>query len=137
MSHSLPTLRALPVENMLLHENHDPLCAVSLKERLRSEGLLRNPPVVVPLKYGASRFVVLDGANRTIALRTMGIPHVLAQVVEPQKNICLKSWNHILLDTDTNNFIACVQNIPDLHVCRSQNLPLAFGEQRRRCSGWQ
>jgi len=122
MPHSIPILRILPVENLLLHENHDPSRVDSLKERLISEGFLRNPPVVTPLKDGASQYVVLDGANRTIAFKALGIPHVIAQVVEPQKGICLKAWNHVLLDIDTDNFITCVKNIPGLQVsCYQSN----------------
>ena len=121
MPHSIPTLRVLPVENLLLHENHDPSRTDSLIERLMSEGFLRNPPVVAPLDDGGSQYVVLDGANLTMALRTMSIPYILAQVADHQQNICLKSWNHVLMDTDTDNFITCMQNIPGLQVSRYQN----------------
>jgi hypothetical protein len=133
--HSLPTLRIIPVKDLLLHENHDSSRTDSLKERLRSEGLLRNPPIVAPLEEGASRYVVLDGANRSTALRTMSIPHILAQVVEPSKNISLNSWNHVLLDTDTDNFLVSLQIIPDLDVCQSDSAQVTESSSTRKV-GW-
>jgi hypothetical protein len=120
MPHSIPTLRVLPVENLLQHENHDPSLTDSIIERLRSEGFLRNPPVVAPLEDGESQYVVLDGVNLTMALRTMSIPYIPAQVIEYQKNVCIKSWNHVMLETDTENFIACTRNIPGLRIRRYQ-----------------
>ncbi|GAB4427832.1 MAG: bifunctional transcriptional regulator/O-phospho-L-serine synthase SbnI [Anaerolineales bacterium] len=136
LTDSLPTLRILPVENLLLHENYDSGRAESLIERLESEGLLRNPPIIIPLNAGASQFVVLDGANRTTALRRMGISHVLAQVVEPGHRLCLKNWNHVLLDTDINNFLDALRAIPSLEVQNSNGSHVSDDTKNHRFLGW-
>jgi hypothetical protein len=136
LPHSLPTLRILPVENLLLHENQDASRAESLIEHLEAEGILRNPPIIIPLDDGVSQFVVLDGANRTTALRRMGIPHVLAQVVEPENRLCLKNWNHVLLDTDIGNFLDALRAIPSLEVQNSHRSLIPDNTNNHGNLGW-
>ena len=60
---SLPTLDILPIENVILHEDHDMQRSKPLIEKLRSAGILRNPPIVMSLADGSDRYMVLDGAN--------------------------------------------------------------------------
>src|SRR3990172_164351 len=74
--HELPDLRILPIDHLLLHEEHDAQRSQPLGARLAADGVLRNPPVVAPLP-GEDRFVVLDGANRVTALAVLNIPHIL------------------------------------------------------------
>jgi hypothetical protein len=61
-----PDLRFFAARDVLLHEEEDPERVERLVDRLRDEGVLRNPPVVAEL--GDGRVVVLDGANRVTAL---------------------------------------------------------------------
>jgi hypothetical protein len=97
MPDNFPQIRILPVSDLLPHEWHDDQRALPLIERLRSSGVLRNPPMVTPLGDGSGRYMVLDGANRTTALQKMGIPHIIAQVVEADTDdVSLKTWNHVL-----------------------------------------
>ena len=57
-------------------------------------------PMVARAENGNEpRYIVLDGASRTSALRKLEIPHILVQIVDyhsPQ--VKLESWNHLLLD---------------------------------------
>lgn len=88
-------LHLLPVEKLVLHEEVEPARVAELRERLRSSGMLRNPPIVTPLDQ--SRFLVLDGATRVTALEQLSIPTLVAQVVEysaPQ--VQLQTWCHFL-----------------------------------------
>ena len=97
MNNKMPKLRILPVDQLLPHEWHDEQRAKPLVERLRASGVLRNPPIVTPLGDDTRRYMVLDGTNRTTALRQMAIPHSICQVVDADDpGLKLKTWNHIL-----------------------------------------
>lgn len=82
----------------MLHEYYDEARVARLTERLRQDGILRNPPVVAPLSSdGGDGFVVLDGANRVSALRRLEVPHVLVQMVD-YAGMRLETWNHLLME---------------------------------------
>jgi len=94
---NLPNLRILPIESLTLHEDHDMQRTLPLVEKLRAQGILRNPPIVMPLNDGTDRYMVLDGANRVTSLRALEFPHIVAQVVaanDPHVN--LQTWNHVV-----------------------------------------
>lgn len=68
---------------------------------MRRDRVLRNPPIVQRAP-GLEAFVVLDGANRVSALRMMGAPHVLVQIVKPETDeVEVRTWNHVLLGEDS------------------------------------
>lgn len=113
----LPLLAILPLDKLLLHERHDQQRSPSLLEDLRQSGVLRNPPVVVPLHDRTGRHLVLDGANRVHALQALGLQHILVQVVEPDDpGLELSPWNHVLWDWDKHDFLASVRSIPLMDV---------------------
>ncbi len=94
---SLPHLDILPIESLILHEDHDMQRSAPLIEKLRAAGILRNPPIVMPLMDGTKRYMVLDGANRVTSLQEMEFPHSIAQVVEADDpNVNLQTWNHVV-----------------------------------------
>src|SRR5262247_3326456 len=93
----LPDLRFVAVEALIPHEQHDPLRSAPLVERLRAEGVLRNPPIVTPLADDDDRFVVLDGANRATAAAEASLPHLVVQVVRYEDpGLRLTTWHHAL-----------------------------------------
>ncbi|MGQ0551146.1 MAG: hypothetical protein ACT4PY_15920 [Armatimonadota bacterium] len=95
----LPDLCIVSVEAVLLHEESDPERVERLVRRLEAEGMLRNPPVAAPLDAGS--YVVLDGANRITALRTLGVQHQLVQVIDyDDPAVTLDVWAHVLADGD-------------------------------------
>jgi hypothetical protein len=51
MRHStdLPVLRMLPAEKLISHEDPDPRRVERLSQRIRAEGMLKNPPVVAAI----------------------------------------------------------------------------------------
>lgn len=123
MNTDLPRLNILPIESLLLHEQHDERRTPSLIKRLRTEGVLRNPPIVTPLHDCANRYVVLDGTNRIAALQAMGFPHVLAQVVELDDNgLNLKTWNHVVWGLTSATLLNGIQRISslDLQCCNEE-----------------
>jgi hypothetical protein len=121
MIKNLPHLEFLPVEKMVIHEWHDDQRTPPLVERLRASGVFRNPPIVAPLLDGSDRSMVLDGANRTTALRQMGFPHVLAQVVHPRDSgLTLLNWNHVVWGLDPAEFRAGVEMIEDIELVQAE-----------------
>ena len=70
--HRLPDLRFVAVEALVPHEQFDARRLEPLVQRLREEGVLRNPPIVAPFAGESDRFLVLDGANRVTAAREVG-----------------------------------------------------------------
>lgn len=92
-----PDLRIMPIGWLLPHELHDEQRARPLVKRLRQDGVLRNPPVVAALDLADNRFVILDGANRVVALDVLGIGHVPVQVVPYEEPFVeLHTWYHVI-----------------------------------------
>lgn len=112
---NLPTLRILPLESLILHEDHDHQRTGPLVQRLRRAGILRNPPIVMPLTDGTDRYMVLDGANRVTSLTEMEFPHIVAQVVNPDDiHVNLQTWNHIVWGMSAKTFISRIRKIQGL-----------------------
>jgi hypothetical protein len=112
---NLPTLKILPLEHLLLHEDHDLQRTLPLVEKLRAQGILRNPPIVMPLEDGSDRCIVLDGANRVTSLKEMGFPHIVAQVVQAQdKNVSLQTWNHIIWGLKPEKLLRSLQKVKSI-----------------------
>lgn len=94
-----PVLRVLETSRLVLHEDPDPVRVSKLTEALQRDRVLRNPPIVAPTREGQA--VVLDGANRVTALRELGVPHVVAQVVAYERpEITLSTWRHYVREDD-------------------------------------
>jgi hypothetical protein len=109
----LPDLRFIEVERLVPHEQHDEQRSQPLVAVMRSDGVLRNPPVVAPLDDG--RFVVLDGANRSTAARLAGLPHLVVQVVDYYNpDLRLSIWNHALLAFPSDSIEELLEELPDL-----------------------
>nr|BAL53508.1 hypothetical conserved protein [uncultured Chloroflexota bacterium] len=114
---NLPTLRILPLEALILHEEHDLQRTLPLVEKLRSQGILRNPPIVMPLNDGSGRYMVLDGANRVTSLRVMEFPHIVAQVVEPDdRRVTLQTWNHVVWGMKPATLLRALKQIEGLRL---------------------
>ncbi|HET8679061.1 MAG TPA: hypothetical protein VFM39_03010 [bacterium] len=95
----LPDLRVVPSDAVLLHEESDPERVERLRRQLVADGVLRNPPVAASLE--AHTYVVLDGANRVTALRAVGVPDQLVQVIDYDDSaVTLDVWAHALADGD-------------------------------------
>lgn len=116
-SRDLPLLAILPLDKLLLHEHHDQQRSPHLLESLRKSSMLRNPPIVAPLRDRTGRHLVLDGAHRVLALQTLGLQHIIVQVVEPDDpGLELNPWNHVLWDWDNLEFLASVRSIPLMDI---------------------
>lgn len=121
---SLPRLCFVPIESLQLHEHFDRSRLQPLKQRMLIESVLRNPPIVASMNTHRGRYLVLDGANRVEALKSLGIPHIPAQVVDPEvPGIRLEIWNHVVWDLDPHNLLSGLLTIPNLKLKRWQSDP--------------
>ncbi len=116
---NLPTLRILPIESLILHEDHDSQRSQPLVQKLRAAGILRNPPIVMPLADGSKRYMVLDGANRVTSLQEMEFPHIVAQVVEASNpNVNLQTWNHVIWGMNTRTLLNRLHKISEFELVK-------------------
>ena len=114
---NLPVLKILPLDHLILHEVHDLQRTLPLIEKLRAQGILRNPPIVMPLKDGSGLHMVLDGANRVTSLKEMEFPHIVAQVVDPEdKNVLLQTWNHVVWGMDPGKLIEALGTVENIRL---------------------
>jgi len=104
LSEKLPVLKIIPLDEIILHEDHSPERAQRLAKRITEDSRLRNPILVARInKIG--KYMVLDGATRTTALRSLGFRDVLTQVVNYYSNdITLDTWHHLIPTTKKNGF---------------------------------
>lgn len=117
INNEIPSLRILPIKKLQIHELHDNHRTSRLVERLRYDGVLRNPIIVTPLRDRKGHYVVLDGANRFSALRKMGSYHILTQVVEPDDpNLKLHSWSHVVWENAIDLLLNCIRKLPSLEL---------------------
>jgi len=114
----LPDLRFVPSGALVPHERHDSQRMEPLVERLREQGVLKNPPIVTPLtdgEDGAQRFMVLDGANRATAVRAAGFPHVLVQVARYEEPwVQLLTWDHAISGMPATALLDACQKLPGM-----------------------
>jgi hypothetical protein len=111
----LPHLRIVPVDSLQSHEAVDEDRVQPLIRTLNDEGLLRNPPIVLPITGRTARYVVLDGANRTTALRQMGLATALVQVVHADdSDVRVETWNHVVLGLPSARLLEIVGNTDGL-----------------------
>jgi hypothetical protein len=112
----IPDLRLLPITSLVLHEHADEKRVERLENRLRSDGFLKNPPIVAPIP-DTDRYVVLDGANRTTAVQKLGCPHLLAQVVDYKSSrVQLLTWHHLITGREPGIFLEDIKRVPGLMV---------------------
>lgn len=131
----LPDVRFVSIDSLVPHERHDEQRMQPLVRRIREQAVLKNPPIVTPFPAEdgePERFVLLDGANRAMAAREAGLPHMAVQVVRYEEpDVRLTTWVHALTDLPRPEFEAACGRIPDL-ACQSESLLHARARLARR-----
>lgn len=116
---NLPHLRILPLQDLILHEDHDRQRTLPLVAKLRAQGILRNPPIVMPLDDGTGRYMVLDGANRVTSLQEMEFPHIVAQVVKSNDpHVSLQTWNHVVWGLSPRKLMTDLRKVKGLDIVK-------------------
>jgi L-serine kinase (ATP) / ParB family transcriptional regulator, heme-responsive regulator len=119
MISNLPDLRILPIRSLILHEDHDMQRTLPLVEKLRAQGIIRNPPIVMPLNDGTDRYMVLDGANRVTSLRAMEFPHIVAQVVSSDyPHVNLQTWNHVVWGMSAKSLMSALRKVKGIELVK-------------------
>ncbi|HEX9373559.1 MAG TPA: hypothetical protein VF897_21275 [Roseiflexaceae bacterium] len=109
-----PDLQVVPIEQCLLHEETDGARVARLSARLAADGVLRNPPIL-GRHEGVEQLIVLDGATRVTALGALGVPHIVAQVVDYDDDaIQLQTWSHVLSGLSLDDLRAALADEPAL-----------------------
>lgn len=111
----VPILKLVRTEQVRFHEHPEGHRALRLRERLRTERLLRHPPIVAALP--GERYMLLDGANRVRALGELGYSHAPVQVIDyGDPAVRLKGWHHLLLEGGPLDLRAAYAAIPGVRV---------------------
>jgi hypothetical protein len=115
-STALPTLCVLSTQALIPHEDYDPRRAEKLSRRILEEGLLKNPPVVAAIP-DSECYVVLDGANRTMAFKAAGIAHIVVQLVSyNDPGVMLDTWYHVVSGMTIEAFEASLVEVAEMHL---------------------
>lgn len=118
----LPRLAILPLSDLFVHEWYDEQRTRPLQERIHASGVFRNPPIVTPMQDGSGRYIVMDGANRTAAMRAMGFSYILVQIVQAEDaGLRLRTWNHTLLDMPLEALLERLRGVPELDLAASDD----------------
>ncbi len=112
----LPNLQIVPAQSLLPHEKFERQRSQPLVARLRAEGVLKNPPIVAPIR-GEDRYVVLDGTNRAESLKAMACPHIVVQVVDyDDPGLILDTWFHLVTDMSSDDLLHAAKSIDGLRI---------------------
>jgi hypothetical protein len=120
---ALPEMQIVDTESMHPHEDIDEGRSHRLIRDLQTQGFLKNPPAVWRVEGEAESYVVLDGANRTMAVREMGFPHMLVQIAN--EGVEVRSWNHILSSGDLSSMLDRVRQISGVEVSETDEFRAA------------
>lgn len=124
-----PDLRVAPLKDLRRHEDVDPLRVDRLKDRIAGEGIQVNPMVCVEAD---AKLVVLDGASRTEALRSLGLEDAVVQVVDPDR-VELRTWHHVVRQCAPSELTGRVESEAGLSLGEDRGAPrirLASGPTR-------
>jgi len=111
---ALPEMQIVATQSMKPHEDIDQGRSQRLIRALQTQGFLKNPPAVWRVAGEEDQYVVLDGANRTMAVRNMGFPHMLVQIAN--EGVEVRNWNHILSEGDLRPLLEKARRISGLEV---------------------
>lgn len=125
---ALPDLRIVSLGALAFHEEPDEFRFANVMERLRVEGMLKNPPIVAEAK-GQDQLILLEGANRVSALLKWGFEHVLVQVVNLYDPLlALQSWHHAVEKLDREIFCKKLDELAEIRVTSGVGEPDAKQE---------
>lgn len=110
-----PDLRIVMVADVLPHEKTDFQRSQPLVERLRDAARFTNPPLVTAIS--AHKYVLMDGSNRHVSMRTLGFKHILVQVADYDSDFVeLSVWQHIVSDWESRQFFRRLRQIERIDI---------------------
>lgn len=118
-----PVLRFVPIDALFPHEEHDPQRSAPLTQRIAAADSWLHPPIVTPFDTDDDHYVVLDGANRCFAVKELGYPHILVQVVDYDSGqVKLDTWNHVLTKANTQRILQDMYQLPHIEMAEADLL---------------
>ncbi len=112
-------LRVVSADDIYPHEQVDPRRISRLAKRLEKDDILANPPIV----YEADgKYIVLDGATRTTALKEAGFPHAVVQLVTDTDTLTLDTWYHAIRKCTPDQALAAIKGVSNLELKESNSL---------------
>ena len=118
-----PDLRILPFHKIIPHEGYDPCRVQRLVRNFQSTGTLFEPLIVTEYH---GKFVLLDGATRSQALKDLSITEAVVQIVEYRNpEVRLRTWNHVVFDLPTSALLSALEAIPGFSIEPLFNIPIA------------
>jgi phosphoglycerate dehydrogenase-like enzyme len=115
---SVLPLRVVSLDRVVPHESIDPRRVERLAQRLETERVLRNPPVVMELED--HRYMVLDGATRTAALKKLGYSHAIVQLSSPDDGLGLHTWHHVIQGINVSTLLQLLDDLPDVSLVATE-----------------
>lgn len=110
-------LRVVPMDKVLPHESIDPHRVARLAARLAEEGRLVNPPVVTQVD---DKYMVLDGATRTAALKKLNYPHAIVQVINSEDGLGLRTWYHVVRQLEPGRLRQIIEDLPSINLVETE-----------------
>lgn len=92
----IPSLRIISLKDLLVHEEFDSQRVQRLFKKIPRDRIYTNPIIVASVPR-QKKLMIVDGVNRFAAVKKLGFPDILVQVVNYfDDKIRLTSWNHLL-----------------------------------------
>ncbi len=84
------------------------------QKRIAEDGVLANPPITARV---GDAYVILDGTTRVTAFKRLGYPHIIVQVVDPDRDdVGLYRWYHTVRGGAPDDLIAALRQAPNLEM---------------------
>jgi phosphoglycerate dehydrogenase-like enzyme len=110
-------LQVVPADKVFPHELLDPRRVDRLLNRLGTEEKLANPPIVAE---AGDHYVVLDGATRVAALKQLGYPHLVVQLVPDKDKLGLHTWLHAVRQIELAKLMSLLKGLPHISIIESK-----------------
>lgn len=107
----------VPLERVIPHEYIDPVRVVDLVKFTEENEVVANPIIVV--KSGEN-YVVMDGATRTAALKSIHASNAIVQVVSESTGFSLGTWYHAIPVFAEDRLVRLLDSLP---LLRLEELP--------------
>ncbi|MDN9012144.1 ParB N-terminal domain-containing protein [Brevibacillus laterosporus] len=105
----LSELRVVPINQVFLHEEYEVERLKKLCSKIKNEQKVKNPPIALQLEH--DKYLILDGAHRTLSLQRLNCKRIVIQVVDLEY-LSIDAWAHHLVDAE--NLIEELLQNPDL-----------------------
>lgn len=101
----IPTLRMVSLKDLLVHEEFDSQRVRRLYKKIPRDRIYTNPIIVASVPR-QRKLMIVDGVNRFEAVKKLGLPDILVQVVNYfDDKIQLTGWNHLLARVSKKNLL--------------------------------